>query len=115
MTIGRSVIDTRPSVLFCHCSNEYLRCNSLPTGTKNSKLTFTTGGRRRDGHGFELIRSRLEQEQRRLNEELEQLKAIGNSEKEQQVASSFRGREEAAVAASDLERRTALETQKMLK
>ena len=59
-----------------------------------------------------MLRFNLEQERKRLIEELEQAKANGNSEKEQQGASSFRGRDEAADATTDLERRIALETQK---
>jgi len=58
------------------------------------------------------LRFNLEQERKRLIEELEQVKANGNSKKEQQGASSFRGKEEAADATTDLERRIALETQK---
>ena len=58
------------------------------------------------------LRFNLEQERERLIEDLEQMKANGNSEKEQHGASSLHGREEAADVTTDLERRIALEAQK---
>lgn len=54
----------------------------------------------------------LAQERKRLIEELEHLKANGNSKTEQQEASYFRGKEEAADATTGMERRIALDTRK---
>jgi DnaK suppressor protein len=61
---------------------------------------------------LEILRFNLEQERRRLIEELEQAKVNGNSDKEQYKAGSFYEREEAADVTTDLQRRIALETQK---
>lgn len=58
------------------------------------------------------VRLKLEQLRKRLIEELEQAKADGNREKEQQRAGSFHEREEAASATADLERWIAVESQK---
>jgi len=59
-----------------------------------------------------LIRLKLEQIRQQLIKELDQLIADDRSSKEQQGASSFRDKEEAAGATSDFERRMALATQK---
>src|SRR4030042_4619120 len=59
-----------------------------------------------------MLRLNLEQERQRLIEELEQMKANGNSDKEQQKAGSFYEKEEAADVITDLQRRIALENQK---
>jgi len=59
-----------------------------------------------------LVRLKLEQIRQQLIVELDQLIADDRSSKEQQGASSFRGKEEAAMATSDFERRIALENQK---
>jgi RNA polymerase-binding protein DksA len=61
---------------------------------------------------LEMLRFNLEQERQRLIEELEQMKASGNSDKDQHNASSFYEKETAADVTTDLERRIALETQK---
>jgi len=53
----------------------------------------------------------LERMQLQLTKDLDQLKDDSLFAKEQQGASSFRGKEEAANATTDLERRIALETQ----
>jgi len=58
-----------------------------------------------------LIRLKLEQIRQQLIKELDQLIADDRSSKEQQGASSFRDKEEAAGATSDFERRMALATQ----
>lgn len=58
-----------------------------------------------------MIRCNLEQEHKRLIEELDLVKAGGNSDKEQEKASSFHRTEEAADATTDLQRQAALETQ----
>ena len=57
--------------------------------------------------GFNLLRSRLEQEQKRLTEDLEQLKA--NTRPERREGSPFGKREEEATESFELEKRLALE------
>ena len=59
-----------------------------------------------------MLRFNLEQERKRLIEDSEQVKSNGKSEKEQRGASSFHGKEEAADATTELERRMALDSQK---
>ena len=58
---------------------------------------------------FKTFRSRLEQERKRLTEELEQLNASSRSI-ERREGSPFGKREEEANGAADLEKRVALET-----
>ena len=58
---------------------------------------------------FNLLRSRLEQEQKRLTEELEQLKASVRSADERREGSPFGKREEEATESFELEKRLALE------
>jgi DnaK suppressor protein len=58
---------------------------------------------------FNLLRSRLESEQRRLLEELEQLKASAHSTNERREGSPFGKREEEATESFELEKRLALE------
>ena len=57
--------------------------------------------------GFNMLRSRLEQEQKRLAEELEQLTA--NTRSERREGSPFGKREEEATESFELEKRLALE------
>jgi len=59
--------------------------------------------------GFNLLRSRLESEQRRLNEELEQLRASIRPADERREGSPFGKREEEAAETLELENRLALE------
>ena len=58
-----------------------------------------------------LLRSRLESEQKHLNEELEQLKASIRPTDERREGSPFGKREEEATESLELERRLALEKQ----
>jgi len=58
---------------------------------------------------FNLLRSRLEKEQKRLAEELEQLKASVRSADERREGSPFGKREEEATESFELEKRLALE------
>ena len=58
---------------------------------------------------FNLLRSRLEMEQKRLTNELEQLKANTRSTDERREGSPFGKREEEATEAFELEKRLALE------
>ncbi len=58
---------------------------------------------------FNLLRSRLESEQKRLIEELEQLKANVRPAEERREGSPFGKREEEAAEAADLEKRLVLE------
>jgi len=58
---------------------------------------------------FNLLRSRLEQERKRLAEELEQLKANVRSADERREGSPFGKREEEATESFELEKRLALE------
>jgi len=58
-----------------------------------------------------MLRSNLEQERARLLEELELVKASGNSDKEEERVSSFYRAEEAADVTTELEKRLLLETQ----
>jgi len=60
---------------------------------------------------FKTLRSRLEQERKRLTEELEQLKASSRSI-ERREGSPFGKREGEANGAADLEKRVALESHK---
>lgn len=60
---------------------------------------------------FNLLHSRLEQEQKRLTEELEQLKASVRPADERRVGSPFGKREEEATESFELEKRLALEKQ----
>jgi len=59
--------------------------------------------------GFNLLRSRLEQEQKHLKEELEQLKASTRPANERREGSPFGKREEEATESFELEKRLALE------
>ncbi len=59
--------------------------------------------------GFSLLHSRLESEQKRLIEELEQLKASAYPIDERREGSPFGKREEEAAESFELERRLALE------
>ena len=62
---------------------------------------------------FDILRSRLEQEQKGLNKELEQLDASNRSiTMERREGSPYGKREEEANGALDLEKRIALETRK---
>ena len=58
-----------------------------------------------------LLRARLENEQKRLNEEMEQLKASVRPTEERREGSPFGKREEEATESLELERRLALEKQ----
>jgi len=58
---------------------------------------------------FSILRSRLESEQKRLVEELEQLKASAGSASERREGSPFGKREEEATEALELEKRLTLE------
>ena len=60
---------------------------------------------------YNLLRSRLEIEQKRLSEELEQLKAGARLTNERREGSPFGKREEEATESFELERRLALERQ----
>ncbi|TET25338.1 MAG: molecular chaperone DnaK [Dehalococcoidia bacterium] len=59
--------------------------------------------------GFNLLRSRLEKEQKRLNEELEQIKTNIRPASERREGSPFGKREEEATESFELEKRLALE------
>ena len=59
--------------------------------------------------GFNLLRSRLEHEQRRLVEEFEQLEASAPSVQERREGSPFGKREEEATESLELEKRLVLE------
>ncbi len=59
--------------------------------------------------GFNLLRSRLEGEQKRLIEQLEQLKASVRPAEERREGSPFGKREEEATESLELEKRLALE------
>jgi RNA polymerase-binding protein DksA len=59
--------------------------------------------------GFNLLRSRLESEQKRMMEELEQLKASVRPAEERREGSPFGKREEEATESFELERRLSLE------
>ena len=59
--------------------------------------------------GFDLLRSRLESEQKRLTEELEQLRASARPAEERREGSPFGKREEEATESFELERRLTLE------
>ncbi|MBA7572084.1 MAG: molecular chaperone DnaK [Dehalococcoidia bacterium] len=59
--------------------------------------------------GFNLLRARLESEQKRLNEELEQLKSSVRPANERREGSPFGKREEEATESFELERRLTLE------
>ncbi len=59
--------------------------------------------------GFNLLRSRLESMQKRLNEELEQLKATVRPADERREGSPFGKREEEATESFELEKRLTLE------
>ena len=59
--------------------------------------------------GFNLLRSRLESEQKRLIEELEQLRASAHPTDERREGSPFGKREEEATESFELEKRVALE------
>ncbi len=59
--------------------------------------------------GFNLLRSRLESEQKRLTEELEQLEASSRPTDERREGSPFGKREEEATESFELEKRLALE------
>lgn len=59
--------------------------------------------------GFNLLRSRLENERKRLNEELEQLKSSAHPTDERREGSPFGKREEEATESFELEKRLTLE------
>ena len=59
--------------------------------------------------GFNLLRSHLESEQRRLNKELEQFIANARPSEERREGSPFGKREEEATESLELEKRLALE------
>jgi DnaK suppressor protein len=59
--------------------------------------------------GFNLLRSRLESMQKRLNEELEQLKSSARPADERREGSPFGKREEEATESFELEKRLTLE------
>jgi DnaK suppressor protein len=59
--------------------------------------------------GFNLLRSRLEDMQKRLNEELEQLKSTVRPADERREGSPFGKREEEATESFELEKRLTLE------
>ena len=59
--------------------------------------------------GFNLLRSHLESEQRRLNKELEQLIASARPTEERREGSPFGKREEEATESLEVEKRLALE------
>jgi DnaK suppressor protein len=59
--------------------------------------------------GFNLLRSRLESEQKRLSEELVQLQASAQPTDERREGSPFGKREEEATESFELEKRLALE------
>jgi len=61
--------------------------------------------------GFNLLRSRLEGERKRLNGELEQLKGGVRSAEERREGSPFGKREEEATESFELEKRLVLEKQ----
>jgi len=60
---------------------------------------------------FNLLRARLESEQKRLTEELEQLQASGSTSDERREGSPFGKREEEATETLELEKRLAMENQ----
>jgi len=69
-------------------------------------------GKRREGEvttGFNLLRSRLETERKRLNGELEQIKAGVRPANERREGSPFGKREEEATETLELEKRLAME------
>ena len=70
-----------------------------------------TGGREDEEVtiGFNLLRSRLESEQKRLTKELEQLRASIRPTDERREGSPFGKREEEATESFELEKRIALE------
>jgi len=59
--------------------------------------------------GHNLLRSRLESEQKRLSEELEQLKSSARPAEERREGSPFGKREEEATESFELERRLTME------
>ena len=59
--------------------------------------------------GFNILRSRLEVERKRLIEELEQLKASASSKDERREGSPFGKREEEATETLELEKRLVME------
>jgi len=59
--------------------------------------------------GFDILRSRLEGMQKRLNEELEQLKSTARPADERREGSPFGKREEEATESFELEKRLTLE------
>jgi len=61
--------------------------------------------------GFNILRSRLESEQKRLTEQLEQLQASIRPADERREGSPFGKREEEATESLELEKRLALEKQ----
>ena len=60
---------------------------------------------------YNALRDRLMSEQKRLNEELEQMRASANPTEERREGSPFGKREEEATESLELERRLALEKQ----
>ena len=68
-------------------------------------------GRKKMTIGFNILRSRLESEQKRLIEQLEQLQASVRPAEERREGSPFGKREEEATESLELEKRLALERQ----
>ena len=89
--------------------------NSLPVspdGENQKRSTLNLAGRRKEEEvviGFNLLRSRLEGERKRLIEELEQSKASVRPAEERREGSPFGKREEEATESFELEKRLALE------
>ncbi len=87
----------------------------LSTGKQEevSLPSFVIRGERKVVLDFDILRSRLEQEQKGLNKELEQLDASNRSiTMERREGSPYGKRAEEANGALDLEKRIALETRK---
>jgi len=89
--------------------------NNLPVGCEwgNQRLVaLNLTGRQEDvgmTANFKLLRARLESEQKRLTDELEQLMAGAHSADDRREGSPFGKREEEATEALELEKRLALE------
>jgi len=82
-------------------------------GRVETVISNLTGEREEEGvtTSFNLLRSRLESEQKRLMGELEQLRASVRPANERREGSPFGKREEEATESLELERRLALEKQ----
>ncbi len=83
----------------------------LNRGKQKQPTSSLTGGRKEAEvtTGFNLLRSRLESERKRLLEEFEQLKASVRPVDERREGSPFGKREEEATETLELEKRLALE------